>query len=436
MSVPSDQPVRPSETARGQAWLGNFTQADQGPARLLLDSLQIVSPLAMQLALKTELAQLATRISGQDATGVIVPVVSIEDVDVAVEARRRAINDDRERNGLARLPPHLGPHTAYETFEPGTAIPATPGSEGLIGNLVRDFTGDRPGREQPGWLHPGTPLNGLRDRNCEFLVLVSDYSGSGQQVCHLARTFVRNSRIRSWRSFGRFRIVVLTYAASWGARKVIERDSHIDELIVVTPGNSFADAQWTQDERNAIEDLCQRYTTSRTRKKALGHKGSAGLFLTHTAVPNNLPAILLRATSGWHSLFPNRVMPADFASELGDYAAPPRDLARLAEEAHQARLARAVGTRNYRARADLIATVLALVGHQRTTVPWLAHRTGRTDADITSIVGFLVAAGFVTPDLTLTLAGRKELATAKWLERNVTASLTGSTEAYYPQRLK
>jgi hypothetical protein len=390
----------------------------------------------MQLALKTELTQLAARISGQGATGVLVPVVSIEDVDVAVDARRRAINDDRERNGLVRLRPHLGLHTAYKTFEPGMSIPATPGSEGLIGNLVRDFTGDTPGREQPGWLHPGTTLNGLRDHNCEFLVLVSDYSGSGQQVCNLARTFVRNSRIRSWRSFGRFRIVVLTYAASWAARRVIELDSHIDELIVVTPGNSFADAQWTQDERSAIEDLCQRYTTSSTKKKALGYKDSAGLFLTHTAVPNNLPAILLKATSGWHSLLPNRVMPADFASELGDYVAPPRDLARLAEDARQARLARTIGTRNYRARADVIATVLALIGHQRTTVAWLAHRTGRTDADITSIIRFLVSAGFVTPDLTLTLSGRKELDAAKWLERNVTASLTGTTDAYYPQALK
>ena len=217
---------------------------------------------------------------------------------------------------------------------------------------------------------------------------------------------------------------------------MIERDSHIDELIVCVPGRSFADAQWTPEEKSDIEALCRQYTPSRSRMKALGHKDSAGLFLTHSAVPNNLPAILLRATSGWQPLLPNRTMPPDLASELGTYEASSRDLSSLAEEARQTRLARAIGTRNYRGRADVIATVLALIGHQETTIGSIAHRTGRADADITAIIEFLIAAGFVTADLTLTASGRKELSTAKWLHRKVTASLTGSTDAYYPRGLK
>src|SRR5688500_14253126 len=57
--VLSESPRRPSETARGRAWLSNFAEQDRAPAKLLLDSLQIVSPLAMQLALRAQLADLA-----------------------------------------------------------------------------------------------------------------------------------------------------------------------------------------------------------------------------------------------------------------------------------------------------------------------------------------------------------------------------------------
>lgn len=311
--------MRPSETQRGRAWLTNFADIERPAAELLLDSLQIESPTAIHHGLKSRIQALTPDLQGQ--AGVLIPVLSIEDID--------AMSDEVElvetawRTGSPR-------HVAYETFTPGRDIPATPGSEGAVGNLIRDLTGNRPGGKRGQWLHPATDIAALHASRCRLIVLVTDYASSGQQVNRFAATFPRNARIRSWRSFGWLRILVVTYAASAAARARIETESNVDAMHVVTPAASFDDMAWTVDERDAVESLCKGHTPRQYKSQALGYRDSRGLYFTHTSVPNNLPFILRRDTHGWKPFLPGRTVPADLAAELGDYHTSDRNLGDIA----------------------------------------------------------------------------------------------------------
>jgi hypothetical protein len=418
--------MRPSETQRGRAWLTNFAEIERPTARLLLDSLHVENPASLHHGLKARIETLTPRLEGH--TGVLIPVLSIEDIN-----RSFALAD------LATQParsPRPSPHVAYDTFQPGAPIPVTPGSEGAVGSLIRDLTGDRPGRERGQWLHPATDLDTLHARRCRLVVLVTDYTSSGKQVIQFAATFPRNARIRSWRSFGWLRVVVVAYAASAAARAAVEKSRNIDEMHVHTPAASFDDAAWTVEERDAIEALCKRHTPHRQRSQALGYGDSRGLFLTHTSVPNNLPFILRRQTSGWRPFLEGRAVPADLVAELGHYQAPSRNLADVVRAANQTRLGRAIDSGRLRTPTDKLVAVLALVANGSETPATLTHRLALPDEETAAMLAFLKKAGFITEALTITARGHSELRHARRLDRVATAHLSGKPDPYYPRTLR
>lgn len=418
--------IRPSQTQRGRAWLTNFAEVERPTAQLLLDSLQIDHPGKVHSGLKSRIEALTPRLQGD--TGILIPVLSVEDInrspDEADPAHRSSRRAERVR------------HVAYDTFRPGGPIAATPGSEAAVGNLIRDMTGDFPGRVSGQWLHPATDLDTLHARRCRLVVLATDYTGSGQQVNQFAAMFTRNARLRSWRSFGWLRIVVVSYAASRAARLAIDSYKGIDELFVVVPATSFDDAAWTQEERRAIETLCHRYTPRRQRSQALGHGGSSGLFFTQTTVPNNLPFILRRRGAGWKPFLEGRTVPTDLAAQLDRYQVPSRNLAELSRAANQARLARAIDSGRLRAPADKLVAILALVAQSDQTPAALSHRLALPDEQTIAMLNFLQSVGFVTEDLAITERGHTELRHARRLSRIATATLRGRPDPYYPRTLR
>ncbi|TDV43692.1 hypothetical protein CLV71_115155 [Actinophytocola oryzae] len=328
-------------------------------------------------------------------------------------------------------------HVAYTTFSPGDPISSTPGSEGAVGNLIRDFTGDRPGREPSMWLHPATDVYDLYRRRCRAFVLVTDYSGSGTQVQRYADMLVRHPRIRSWRSFGWIKIVVVAYAVSAVAHRRIARTSSVDRLLVAAPAPSFETADWTKEEQKQVEHICRRYVPrSKSSGTGLGFAGSAGLFVMHTGVPNNVPEILRSRRKGWYRFFDGRVFPSELVAELGAYV-PNRDLGRVVKQASQARLSKAFDAGRFRRPIDLLLAVLALVGHSQQTETLIAHRLNISETEVQQYLNLLAGLGFVTLlPLRVTAAGRAELQFSKRMDRVATAHLEGSTLPYYPQRLR
>ncbi|KZL30462.1 hypothetical protein A3852_23010 [Rhodococcus qingshengii] len=327
-------------------------------------------------------------------------------------------------------------HVAYETFAPGMRGAVTPGSEATVGNVIREFTGEAPGKENGPWLHPSSSIDDLRARNCRVIVLVTDYTSSGRQVIDFAATFPRNAQLRSWRSFGRLEIIVVTYTASASAVASIENAPTIDRIRPHTPAASFDDAGWCAQERTAIEELCNRYTPSGERKQALGYKASGGLFLTKTSVPNNLPFILRRKSPGWKPFLDGRTMPSDLVSELSGYEARNRDLSEVVRGANQRRVADAIDAGRLRTPSERLVATLALVAHSAQTPTSLAHRLARPVEEVNALIGFLVKEGFITKGFEITLAGRNELWHARRLDRVVTSHRGNNPDPYYPKMLR
>lgn len=417
---------RPSETTRGRAWLTNFDDKERPAAELLLDSLQVGSPSAVYHGLKSAITALTPLL--QNNTGVLIPALSIEDI------RRSASATSDIDAALQSGRTHW---VAYENFDPAERISATPGSEAAVGNLIRELTRDRPGREPGPWLHPGTNIDTLRSRRCRLIVVVTDYIGSGRQIRRFSATFPRNARLRSWRSFGWIRIVVVAYAASAAGRAAVEADPSIDKVLVHRPAASFQDTIWTKQEREQITELCKRNTISKNRFEALGFDGSGGLYFTHTAVPNNLPFILRRpSTPFWRGFLEGRAVPSDLVAELGDYEAPTRNMANVVRAASQIRLGRAIDSGRLQTPTDEIVATLALIANGPESPQTLTHALALPDQEAAAIVDFLLRVGLITEDLTLTIRGYDELRHARRLDRITTARLHRNPGSYYPQSLR
>ncbi|WP_425338846.1 phosphoribosyltransferase-like protein [Kocuria subflava] len=437
--------IRPSQTKRGREWLTNFADSEQSTATLLLDSLQFVNATQVKDGLRSRIEEVGPRFRGEKC--LLLPVLSIEDIDRQVECVKKysrytgspfdASNEDpaglsqdcRGYNTKTR-------HVAYLTFEPGVFIPATPGSEAAVASLLREFTGERPESNGYQWLHPASTLSELREHRCHVIVLATDYIGSGRQVLEFAATLARNPRLRSWRSFGRLKFVVVAYAASERGRRALNSARDVDATFIYRPAPSFRDAYWTPEERQAIEEMCLKYTPKRKKFEALGHKGSAGLFVAPDSVPNNIPYILRRVQSGWRHFFNNRSFPADLRHELNQYDPPLRDPARLATIANQQRLARALQSGDVRMPADRLIAVLALMNASAQTCESLTHQLGLPDDDIAAMLKFLERSGMITGSMTVTPRGRQEIHSARRLNRVSTAGLAGSMENYYPRTLR
>lgn len=425
----------PSQTARGRAWLTNFATVDQSSMALLLDSLHIADSRDVRSGLKSEIAKLEPLLD--NGTGYLVPVLSIDDINRVTKEQSRLRAD-----GSQRMPGPLETevkHTAWHTYHPGMPISVTPGSEGSVGSLIRDVTGDSPGKEPSQWLHPGNDLDLLRDRRCRLLVLVTDYSGSGAQAARFAQSFVRHPRVRSWRSFHWLRIIVVAYAISAEARRVLEDCRAVDQVRAAMPAPSFANAEWTSAERASIENICRHYLPPRQRKNALGFNGSAGLFLTDERAPNNLPTILRRQAPGWKPFLigeKGRVVPQDLIGELKQYRPPDRDISAVVKASNQQRLARAIKSGRLRTPADRLVALLALLAHRTYDPPAISYRLGRPEGEVNSMIDFLKRVGLLSADLTVTTRGREELRCAKRLDRVATAHLVGSDDPYYPRALR
>lgn len=310
--------VRPSETRRGRAWLANFSSGDIDPARQLLDSLRFVSLSDVRAELQIRLLSLIEQ-RKIELPALLISALSVEDINLREDPK---------------VPP-----VAFKNFQPDDPINVIPGSEGFVGNLIRDLVS--PGSVGADkLLAPSTTLNELRDKRCRSIVVITDYTGSGTQLRNYGMILVRHPTLRSWRSYGLLRIHALSYAGSSQALAMIQRGKGpFDRVWTVEIAPSFQDAPWTADQRKAIETICARYVPRKNRTRALGFRDSAGLFATDASVPNNIPLILRQVRPNWDPFFEGRTVPPDLFKELRTYA-PDENLKDVATRIGQPRCKR------------------------------------------------------------------------------------------------
>ncbi|NEB76430.1 hypothetical protein G3I40_14525 [Streptomyces sp. SID14478] len=393
----------PSTTPEGLAWLQNFAPEDRESAELLVNSLRIFS---------------------------------------ADDCRSRSLQLILDRLASIKGPVGVYPvkNTRKNQHEPSPihVDRKLPGSYVIVANIIRDAVESPPDGVVVGG---NPPLEELRERSFRSILLIDDYSGSGGLAIRHGKGWMRNTSIRSWRSYGWLEVHYASFCMSDLAARNLKKEGLFDSVFSLERGVDFISARWTARERELIENLCQSYAWK--SDYAYGRDRSRGLCVMPHTVPNNLPAVLWqkKGPNGgpWDPLFVNRRMNPRQQSDLAGYGRWV-DIAKISEEIGQRRLARQLGGRLKGESSDL-KNLLVLLGA-------LAARKRR---DHTLSMHFGVPVGVVNQMLNMGEAlglidGQRRLTEAGWAElrsaRRTTAqqlpakALTGSNEPYYPTALR
>jgi hypothetical protein len=405
--------IAPSLTELGARWLDQFSAEDKPTAKLLIDSLRIVSENELRVGLVERLRSL-----GENAPKplVLLPVRNLRDFDGMKDSERP---------------------TAYVDYHPGSALQPLPGSEAIISNILREVIGVR--IKTPGLLPPNASLATLRELRCRGLVFVTDYAGSGAQCLESINGVLRHPTLRSWRSFGWIEIHALVFAASNSAARRLRASGRIDHLQIIETAESFTTADWTESQFKAVKELCLRYAdpARKARNEALGYRGSGGLFVMQHGVPNNLPAILLqphRAGVPWVAPFPGRIFPVTLQAELLGYRPRP-EMEVVTSVAVDHDLLAALTGKADRAQRPYLLTLAALAGRTQ-DIEQLAQALSTTTIRISGVIATLRTWGLIDVRNHLTDRGWSVLRRLRMRPRKVLFSLKGNDEPYYPMQLR
>ena len=399
-----------SDTQRAVSWLENFQPEHRVLAKRLLDAFVLdawTSARASLMDLITSVVE-ATRGSGP---AWVLPVMDSGDI-------RRAKTLSK-RDSL----------TVFDNFDPGMDIPTMPGSEGLIGHLLRDIQG-------PGVLPPGATTSALRRERTRTVIVVADTIETGGQVTKFVQALLSNSTLKSWRSFKWIRIVVLSYAASARGIDAINSYPGVDELRFVRQAPTIQTLPWTARDINAAIELCTHYSLS---KGALGYENHAGLFGFQDRVPNTVPKIFRQKAPGWAALFEGmggRVVPSDMVYELVSSLQIPVAHEDIIGAVRQERLAVSIRKQQRESNRDILAALALLrVSPERAGV--LGVALNKTHDETEKMLAYLITQGWIDAEHRVTVSGAAELAAGKRKPRRVEPrKVAHSTKPYYPQSLR
>lgn len=398
-----------SETPSGRRWLENFASVDVPAATLLLEGLRFVSLSELSRGLKERLDSFIAD-GTIETPALVIPERALEDLGVPEEDRMTAV--------------------AYDDFDPEAKLDQLPGSDAFVAALARDVLRLDPDQ----WLRPGGGVEAMRDRRCRSIVILTDYSGSGNRIIRMAGALARNRTIRSWRSRGRIRIHAVAFAASPAADEAVAATKVVARLWAVETAPTFETGPWSPEVRSAIEDLC-RTECRLAASWALGYKESAGRFLTERGAPNNLPAVLWQTSGTWKPLFPCRTVPVEVARDL-EGSRPSESLSALADRVGQLRVGRNERIKNMRSASRLMLQALLLLGQRRRSRAALAAELSIDTVDTEGLLDTLQMLGFIDEQDSVTSAGRSEINAQKSGLRRTTASLSGNDNVYYPMSLR
>jgi hypothetical protein len=414
--MPTSALYLPSASDIGAAWLDNFEPHHQATARILIDSLRIASEGELRSGL---LSKLEETVASIQRPILILPIRDLVDF------------------GFRKSPKMLA---VFRDFQPSARFRAAPGSEVIAANVIRDVVGL--GRQRnTGFLNPnGISLEDLRTNRCRSLVLVDDYSGSGSQGLSYVRAWLRNPTIRSWRSFGWFKIYLVYFAVSKLAVRRFRMSESVDGVHFVETAADFSSADWSKSERSAVIEICTAYAEARHVRSGqhLGFASSKGLFVMQRTVPNNLPSIFTqkrgRKARPWAPLFPGRIFPPELQEQLAGYR-PREEFEPAASELADSDRKDVLPHINRASQRQYMLILAALAGRS-TDFESIAEAYATTTLRVSIICSTLKYWGLIDKNRHLTDRGWLALRRARMRPRRITFRLQETAEPYYPQQLR
>ena len=413
--------LRPSETEQGRLWLNNFLPEEHHAAELLINSLRVISETTFRIVL----TEILIKIKADSKRPVaFYPVRQLPREVSAPEKTEEPVEREKLPNGkyMALLP-------LDHPFE------AIPGSEALVGNIIRDVIGRKP---IPAVASSPESLQELRQVAASTIVLVDDYSGTGTTIRQYVDAWMRHPTVRSWHSYGKIRFHVALLTASGMALEALEKHRWIERVHYLERAADFSTALWSEAEHTEIEALCAKYAYSNGWK--FGFEEAKGLLVLQHTVPNNLPAILWqdwarRKKGDWNPFFGERRMTPQLQLDLDDYKLEV-SATEIANSMQQARLGKALSEQP-NPTVRLILLTLAAAAQRIRDPEKLSNVLRTTIVSAEQTQAACRSLNLLDEEGRLTDLGRKELRRARARADNVSRTrLLGRTGVYYPTQLR
>jgi hypothetical protein len=402
-----------SETSIGSSWLKQFHEAEREIAAELIDQTLLVSRDDFVDGLRDLVDELVRRRSDPARKLALFAERPIKKIFGTIPAFFR-----NSRHGRARgtgAPPIVVDPRNQEV-----------GSEGIVAQFITDYC-----RRNPlvAVGHPG-PTKMRCDRVGEIVIL-TDFLGSGNRVRRMLESFRYVATLRSWRSYGLMRFVVIAHSGTSDGVAAVQSHKLRPEVSLrmgcPTISNTFRGAQ-----RSRIEALCNAYPVH--HPEPLGYGDIGALIAFAHGCPNNVPPILHSGALGWIPLFKGRSTSDSSAAFL-----PEGD--DLILDQRTQRLLKIRDTRKVLASSDnrrwiSAMMLLAAVETGCRTAAEISARTHLNLAEVRELVTLARSALWLTHAGRLTHLGHNELVRLRRRRKQAPVLSTGSNNFYYPTQLR
>ena len=251
-----------SDHPRSLEWLRQFDYVDTHSARLMIDSLKLVSTFEVESSLQGMVKSILQGSSGKVA---LVPM-------------------SKEKTGRE----------------------SDPGSEDRIGHAMTNV------RREYAQVMISPSENDMRDEAVTDIVIIDDFIASGGRLREFWEAWA-TPKIKSWISFGYCRVWVVCYAIAYQGKAVLNAIRSLNKAdlryeIELGVGSRY----WPEAILQFIEKNSVRTGTRGFYSHGIGDVISPIVF--EYGCPDNCPAILWSSGPEYNALFPNRSVPSEMGS--------------------------------------------------------------------------------------------------------------------------
>ncbi len=462
------------DTESGRLWLDNFEEQDIETAKMLAESVRLVSTSDVEHGLNERIGEIEKL--HQDGS---IAMFCIREVD-SITPEEAALRFEKRKNGciiklIKSLFSREEPTTNSRRFarkvsgrrprttvirgenvqvtdlmldEQGNLIPGSyfdsdhsvsptrsrqsvpTGSEASVGTLIRDIS-NRNGASK--WLdHPS--IDQMKAQKTRTVILVDDIVGSGTRVKSFLTSFFANTTIKSWFSFKRFKVHVVCWAALDDTLQNLRRNDRVERIHCVLPLERHS-SLWSGSDVQLIKDLCQKYAKKTSRPAyALGYKKAFTTICFDYKCPNTTPAILWAGSKNWKPLFNTR--PKLDQKNWPTSLTEEQRRKRVLKACRQNALAKSVESNLLTEGDRKMITALGLMSRGMRNPVRLGAALGLSGQQCEQFLSKCRNLNLISANNKLTLQGRSEIARAK--RRKVVQRSDKSTrdDYYFPQSLR
>lgn len=395
-----------SENENSINWLNQFIESDKEYAKLLLDSLVLISEHKLVRDLQT---LILGELEGLEKPVALVPVREM----ATGQSYYKPTNNKNAKPNL------LGSNSF-------------PGSEAIIANIATRLSRSFKYKNDI----VGTPsLKNMRLSHCRSIIFVDDFVGTGKRINSFYEAFNMNKTMKSWASYKLIKFNVFAYSMTNVGLDSLKESKRFNKIKYVYKCPTIDERSWTIHQKERVEKICEHYAPKDSEEYALGFNKTKGMMVFEHSAPNNLPAILWKVGRGWKPLFPNRAVPV----EMAEYFKLPSIESILEERLRELGQIRLAGGSWILQASPLIKKIILILGalsKKAKSLERISDITCIPFVEIKKIVIHCRDWGLVDSYNKLTNEGLKELnfaRTMKLYNRDVIAT---NTELYFPTMLR